>query len=288
MKHFAVLLTLATVLTGCAATGEPPTTAAPPSPAVSLPPEHPGPGGHDLALLHGGVRRDYRLHAPPGWTPGTVLPLVLVFHGQPGTGADAERISRMTPVADAKGFLVAYPQGFGERWNTSASGGADDVGFVAALLDHLSRDWGADPKRTYAAGFSNGAAFTYRLARDLPGRFGALAPVSGRIETERDAAPPLATPVSLLTFQGSVDRFAGSWPGTNNLWRRLAACGEPAVRTLNGPHGKAHRYTAACAGGTEHVVYSVIDMGHDWPVGGDHPVDADTLIWDFFTHHPLP
>ncbi|MDI1461886.1 PHB depolymerase family esterase [Catellatospora sp. KI3] len=286
MKQFAVLLTLATVLTGCAATGTPP--AAAPSPAVSLPPEQPGPGDHDLALMHGGVRRDYRLHAPPGWTPGTALPLVLVFHGQPGKSTDAERTSRMSPLADTKGFLVAYPQGFGDRWNTSRTGGADDVGFIGALLDHLVKEWGADPKRTYAAGFSNGAAFTYRLARDLPGRFGALAPVSGRNETEPDGAGPLAAPVSLLTFQGSTDRFAGSWPGTNNQWRRLAACGEPAVQTLTGPHGKAHRYTASCGNGTEHVVYSVIGMGHEWPDGGAHPVDANTLIWAFFTAHPQP
>ena len=51
-----------------------------------------------------------------------------------------------------------------QLWNlggastASATGNSDDIGFVRAILDDLPKYLSFDPRRVYAAGFSNGAA----------------------------------------------------------------------------------------------------------------------------------
>ena len=60
-----------------------------------------------------------------------------------------------------------------------------------------------DPVRVFATGISNGAMFSTVLACALPGRFAAIAPVSGVNAT---AACRAGTPrVSVLAFHGTAD-----------------------------------------------------------------------------------
>jgi polyhydroxybutyrate depolymerase len=291
VKRVFALLGIATVLTACSSPAPTP-PAASPSPVISLPPDQPGPGDHSLAIVHGGVKRDYTLHAPPGYRPGTPSPLVLVLHGQPGNSAGAAGQSGMNPLADKGGFLVAYPQGQGGRWDSGTAGdpASGDVGFVAALVDHLASTWGADRKRTYVAGFSAGAAFSYRLARELPGRFAAIAPVSGRMDTVAAWTTPLGTanPVSVVTFQGGQDMLSPAWSSTNQSWREAAGCAAPVVTPIANARGRAERRVSTCANGGEHVVYALPTMAHEWPNAREHPVDASTLIADYFVKHSLP
>ncbi|GIF95926.1 alpha/beta hydrolase family esterase [Catellatospora citrea] len=290
MKRVLALLGIVTVLTACSPAA--PTPPAPsPSPALSLPPDQPGPGDHTLAIGHGGVKRDYALHAPPGFQPGQSLPLVLVLHGQPGNSAGAAGQSGMSAIADKAGFLVAYPQGQGGTWTPGTAGDptSGDVGFVAALVDHLVSTWHADRKRVYVAGFSAGAAFSYRLARELPGRFAAIAPVSGRMDTVAAWTGPLGTanPVSVVTFQGGQDMLSPAWSTTNQSWREAAQCAQPVVTPLANARGRAERSVSTCANGGEHVVYGLPTMAHEWPNSREHPVDASTLIAEFFARHSL-
>lgn len=287
MKRLIALAGIVTVLTACGST-----TAAPPAPApspvLSLPAERPGPGDHTLAMVHDGVRRDYTLHAPSAYRPG--LPLVLVLHGYGSDSAGAIRQSGMNAVADRAGFLAVYPQGLGGAWDPGAGGpSGGDVGFLAALADHLVRVWGADRSRVYAAGFSAGAAFTYRLARELPGRFAAIAPVSGRMDNVPAWRTPLGAgnPVSVVTFQGGRDQMAGSWNGTNEAWSAAGGCGTPRATTVRNARGTAERREASCANGAEHVVYAIPTMAHEWPNATEHPVAGSDLMWEFFSRHRL-
>lgn len=254
------------LLAGCSGTGQP--TAVPPSSAApTLPPENPAPGDHDLALLDAeGTTRRFTVHAPPGYDPasGKKYPLVLAFHGQPGTAAEMVALSKLNPVADAAGFLVVYPDGI------------RDVTTVMALLDRLMAKWAIDPQRVHATGFSRGAAFTYELAEKHPQRFGSVAPVSG----SGGEVKPLAAPVALLTFQGELDRLRSAFTITNSTWSKAAGCAGEQVRTITMENGPTHIYTSQCRGGTEHVVYSLTKMSHEWPA------DAGRLMLEFFTKHP--
>ena len=266
-RAWMMLLTLAAVTgtgTGCAATDEP--TSPMPTIEATLPPENPAPGDHALAFLPPeGAALEFLLHAPPGYAPGKTYPLVLAFHGSEAPDTLPGR-TKLNEVADANGFLVAYPKEF------------PDTGAVAALLDHLIPKWGVDAKRVHATGFSRGATFTYDVAEKLADRIASVAPVSG----SNPDGPPPSRPISLITFQGGADRLSQAWTGTNANWDRAVGCGNEQVRTITMEGGPTHIYTTTCPGGVEHVVYSVARMSHIWPA------DASKLIWEFFHKHPLP
>ncbi len=79
---------------------------------------------------------------------------------------------------------------------------ADDVRFLSALIDALSAEFHIDPSRIFVTGFANGAAMTYRLACERPGKIAAIAPVGGglaeRLMRDRAAAAtrPMRAPDS--------------------------------------------------------------------------------------------
>lgn len=251
-----LLLVLTASCSGSAAT----------TPESTLPPENPGPGDQSTAFLdETGAVREYLVHAPATYTPEKTYPLVLVFHGSPGTPGQIAELSGMNDVADANDFLVVYPQSM------------FDTATVAALLDHLVPTWNVDPKRIHAAGFSRGGTLVYQLASAMPERFGSVAPVSA----SRNGTITLSHPLSLITFQGGRDRLQVAWRTLNAAWDAAAGCSDGSVTTTSMPDGGPTDVSSkTCASGTEHVVYSVSGLGHTWPAG------ASQIIWAFFSEHP--
>lgn len=278
---------------------------------------------HASTLEVGGVTRSYLLHAPPA-ADARPRALVVVFHGGGGDGRNALEQGRWIDKARAEGFIVVAPEGTTEHparapsallnprtWNSGGSTGTpaqrrgvDDVGFVRALLDELSKQHAIDPARIYATGLSNGGAMAFRAGIELSDRIAAIAPVANAL-----LAPPqpLQRPVSLLMIWGSADplnpidggtvrRSMGAMqrPSAHEslqVWRRLLHCPgdaaierESAALTLH-----AHR---GCDGGATAQLLVVEGLGHQWPGGriylravagpGSDAVDATDRIWRFF------
>jgi polyhydroxybutyrate depolymerase len=264
MRRALVLVLLA--LTASCSAGSPTPATGPDTSTVSLPPENPRPGDQDTAFLDSeGHVQKYFVHAPPSYTPDRKYPLVLVFHGQPGDPAEMIEKTKMNDLADANDFLVVYPR---VMWLTET---------VSDLLDHLGPKWNVDPKRVHATGFSRGGGLVYQLATEMPERFGSVAPVSAASST---GPVRLSQPLSLITFQGTNDR--APWIGTNTAWDEGVGCSDEKVTTLTLEKYPTDVSSKTCAGGTEHVVYTLNGMGHFWPAG------ASELIWAFFAKHPLP
>jgi polyhydroxybutyrate depolymerase len=57
--------------------------------------------------------------------------------------------------------------------------GADDIGFMTALIDELTSVYSIDPTKIYLAGMSNGGMMTHRLAIALSDRIAAIGTVVG-------------------------------------------------------------------------------------------------------------
>ena len=55
----------------------------------------------------------------------------------------------------------------------------DDVGYIAALVDHLSAELCIDTDRVFASGYSNGGMFAHRLGCALGDRLAAVAQLRG-------------------------------------------------------------------------------------------------------------
>ena len=131
------------------------------------------------SIVVGSLTRNYLLHVPKSSRAGRRTPLVLVFHGGGGHDWNMPGFTHFDELADEQGFIVAYPDSFNKNWNdTRGLSPADDVGFIRALIDEVSRSHPVDPHRIYATGISNGGFFSNRLACDLADRIAAIASVA--------------------------------------------------------------------------------------------------------------
>ena len=265
-----------------------------------------------------GVRRSYLLHLPASRRPGEPMPLLLVFHGGGGTASNIAEHTGLTPAATPRGYAVVYPDGLNGHWSDgrAARAGADDVGFVQLLLDSLRRELPVDSRRMFATGISNGAGMALRLACDLPGTFAAIAPVAGALPAELENRCAAAAPVSLLMFQGTLDRLMPYDGGdlslrrgrilpattTANLFARVDGCdGEPVVAAEpdTATDGTRVRRSSSpgCRDGRDVVLFTIEGGGHTWPGGPpvgrsvgrvSRDLDATRVMLDFFDRHPQP
>jgi poly(3-hydroxybutyrate) depolymerase len=155
------------------------------------------PGITEDTLHFGGLDRDYELSIPRRYDGRRPAPLVVNLHGFGGTGPAQDHLTDMPAQAGKRGYVVVAPDGGPLKiplnivvpgggnvglyegmpfWNIFSPGvvdfgppdgqnlgidssavGADDVGFVAQLLDTLSSQLCLDANRIYVTGMSNGA-----------------------------------------------------------------------------------------------------------------------------------
>ncbi|MGO8950433.1 MAG: alpha/beta hydrolase family esterase [Ktedonobacterales bacterium] len=257
-----------------------------------------------------GLRREYRLHMPAGYTPGQKVPLVLLFHGHNATAAVFERITGFSKLADDRTFIAVYPQGRvgpdgRTGWNTSRRKDpkVDDQLFVSDLLTQLQAELCVDSQRIYAAGFSNGGGFTAVLACDFANRIAAFASVSGEYYPQPNGCAP-ARPVPLIDIHGTADRivpYRGSrrlrYPAVSTWLQEWAArngcTASPNIFYQQGAiTGQAW---ARCAGNSALVQYIIAGGTHVWPGSSfqralrspDKQLNATAVIWSFFDGRTL-
>jgi polyhydroxybutyrate depolymerase len=280
------------------------------------------PGSTTLSLKVGGFTRTVIMHVPKNSNGTTPLALVLNLHGSGSTAASQVKFTKMNLTANEDEFIVAYPQalipeGAGFDWNIPGQplvGGrsipaksANDLTFLTSLVAIIESKYCVNPKEIYATGFSGGARMTSQLACDDSGLFAAVAPVSG-LRRPKPCATTRAVPV--ISFHGSadhVDPFNGNgqeyWTYSVTTaakdWSTQDHCASVAHSApVNGV--KVTTYST-CSNGAEVELYEIVGEGHEWPGGPTLPstltsllgpqsslVNANNLMWSFFTAHQLP
>jgi polyhydroxybutyrate depolymerase len=278
-------------------------------------------GDYEREINMGGKRRRYELHVPPLYNRNKPMPVILNFHGGGGRGATARLESRMDLKADQAGFIAVYPDGTGvldERfltWNAGSCCGyamdnkVDDVGFIRALLDDLSKIFNIDQERIYATGLSNGGMMCYRLACELSDRIAAIAPIGGVLGLD-DCAPK--RPISIMHFHGTSDNnspYQGgvgkqsvsktnfrSVPNNIEWWVRRNGAKDTPVEKLQRNDVTIVTYRAKDE--TEVILVTIYGGGHTWPGGRrmvkksrvgaiSESTSANDMMWEFFKRHPL-
>lgn len=259
----------------------------------------PAGGNYEIALARPGGERSFIVHLPPDYETRAPLPLLFAFHGGGGNAAGFQKYAGLDARADARGFVVVYPNGSGRfakhllTWNAgdccayAQEHDVDDVGFALGILADLSRDLPLDPTRVYATGHSNGGMMAYRLAADAATRIAAIVPVAGADMT-RSFAP--AAPVAVLDVHSVDDPRAlyagGLGPGNplngKRIEHRAVEAGLARWRARNGCTGPLHetdsrlldRHTAVlidwapCSSGYDVAHWKLTVAGHGWPGGG--------------------
>jgi polyhydroxybutyrate depolymerase len=251
----------------------------------------------------GGVERRYLVHVPPapGRRPDA---LIIVLHGGGGTPAGIAAHTRFDRLADGGRFVVAYPAARNGRWLDGRPGSeaGDDVAFLRALADTLRRRHGIPAERVFAAGISNGAMMSYRLACESPGAVGAIGVIAGGMAAgiEKGCGGTSALPV--VAFHGTEDRLVPFSGGRGVLgisaslapWLARARCSAPGPDSLTDQVRDdtvvEHVVYTGCAVPVE--LYTIRGGGHTWPGGPrvrarilgrtTREVSATALLWRFF------
>jgi polyhydroxybutyrate depolymerase len=232
----------------------------------------------------GGMERMYYLHVPAGLDPSRPAPLVLAFHGGGGDAASFAGRSGLSRMADREGFIVAYPQGVKNSWNTQGSpavgyssrNGVDDVAFTRAMISRISADHAVNSSRVFAVGMSAGGMMAYTLACDMPNQIAAIAVVAGTLTDESCAG---VTGVSLLHIHGTNDQNVPLDGGTGTMSAKRASyppvmagismfaqrnqCA--ATGSISTPAQDTTCDVRACAGGESVTFCKVAPGGHAWP-----------------------
>ncbi|HEX4887688.1 MAG TPA: alpha/beta fold hydrolase [Luteibaculaceae bacterium] len=248
------------------------------------------------SILHQGYQRKFMVHLPDNYQPGVALPLVISLHGGSGNMVNAQGFSRLNPVADKNGFIVAWPQGIGSAppgfsWadgrNTSADQmGIDDVGFIHALIDTLKVRFQLDTQRIYACGFSNGGFMVQRLACETPERFAAMASLGSSMDTVRFQTCLPSKPVPMAFFNGTsdpampyeggvmqnpqvlpvvpVDSVVQRWVKHNSCQQAEPVVMIPDSLAADESTAEFYRYTQ-CDCAADVWFYKLINGGHTWP-----------------------
>jgi polyhydroxybutyrate depolymerase len=279
------------------------------------------PGLSNQSIMSGGQRRTVLAYYPRGHRPGKPIPLLLDLHGSGGTPTQQLDSTGITGTAEKRDFAVVAPQGGirytlgrtkGFAWNIpgvplldghpAPKDAPDDVQFLRDTVATMSKLVCADSRRVYVTGFSGGARMTSLLGCEMSDRIAAIAPVSG-LRFPADCRP--GRPVPVISFHGTADavnQYNGgkspywnySVPAAAQRWAREDHCAaaprQHQVRSLV----NASTY-AGCRGGAQVELLTITNGRHAWPGtpgstahGAPTPrIDANDLIWSFFSEHPL-
>lgn len=182
------------------------------------------PTGESLLLVDvDGVRRSFLIYVPAGVEQPRAV--VVVLHGGGGEGIGVAEVgkhplSAFRTVADREGFVVVYPEGLPAndlkgllgwvdcRADNTVSSGADDIGFLAAVVASVGDVYGLPPSSMFMVGGSNGAQMVQTFAFHHPELLGAVASSSGSLPVNPLPGPCSdgpSQPISILLIHGTAD-----------------------------------------------------------------------------------
>lgn len=212
--------------------------------------------------------------------------------------------AEMEQLADTHNFIFAVPQGLGflAGWNIGLSfgGNADDVNFISRLIDQLMIDYNINNKKIYAAGFSNGGFFSYRLACELSDKIAAIASVAGSMnpnwirQNNPSCNPTHQMPILQIT--GTTDNVIPITGGNGGLplsnvfeyWTEFNNTRQsPQITNIN-----SNTERNVYSNGTNGAVVEFIRIkgrGHEWPKIKNAGLreNASIRIWDFFSKYDI-
>jgi poly(3-hydroxybutyrate) depolymerase len=268
-----------------------------------------GPGGYELSMeTSDGLERAFYLYLPDGYVhgSGTLHPLVAMFHGFGGNAYDFAAMLAGTGLQDLADdedkifvFLEANPGSSVHLpgvWDTTALV-RDDVLFTDEVLELLIDGLDVDEERVYAGGHSLGGRFVHELGSRIPGRFRAIADISGFYSSTglfgAPAPPAVGTllPVlivhsgddPLVPFAGGVGFLGYNYDAaqfTYDTWYTNNGCTRQ-THVINGIAYSTTR-TKCDPSRTEPMIelIAIPAVGHAWPEGA--PYDASSEMLAFF------
>lgn len=251
--------------------------------------------------------RTFHGYVPSSYRPGTPVPLLVALHGCAEYFGDLEGLSRFTELAEARGFIVVYPEQSvlanpGKCWNwfleTNQHRGVGEPSIIAGITSWVRSRYTVDARRIFVSGPSAGGVLANIMAVTYPDVFAAAGVLAGceySCDVTRQASPQTqgdkayaemgsrARPVPVVIFQGTADpvvppetaeRVLRQWVRTDDLAGDGVADGDiDAVADIvvpgQVPGGRSYtRSVYLDADGRDLIETVIIDgAGHAWPGG---------------------
>jgi poly(3-hydroxybutyrate) depolymerase len=235
---------------------------------------------------------------------GAKIPVVFSLHGRKGSARWQAMMTQWHKVAEAKGFLMIYPQGPLATWDCSLSKDPaainPDVQYFLELLTYLKTKYAIDPTRVYLNGTSMGSFFANVIGVQYPAIFAALAPCySGHLSTDQYTNyaqyPTMRVDIPMPVWQcHGGDEPASAFPGNQEaarkFWRETvnhyaaAATEDAAVptRTEIRTDTAGRKVINIFEGGLADYRWQVTDyVPHFWNL----PDQAEQMWDDMFSHY---
>lgn len=258
--------------------------------------------------------RAYKLYVPAG-APDAARPLVVMLHGCTQSADDFAAGTRMNRLADEHGFLVVYPEqaahaNASKCWSwfkpQDQARDAGEPSLIAGIVREVVARHGTDPRRTFVAGLSAGAAMAvvlgetypelfagvgahsglpYGSAHDIPSAMAAMKGGRSGLPGLRnlpgagaDGAKTATQPVPIIVFHGDRDHTVQQVNGAQIVKQAkdayLAQAGQDALvaSTQGGQTPRGRRYSrtlfARPDGEPQIESWTLHGAGHAWS-GGD-------------------
>lgn len=247
----------------------------------------------DVNITIGGETRNYQLYVPDNYQAN--CPLVLSLHGANGHSYDKSPFA--TGVADAKGCIVAYPQGkvtafpigFGGSTTGWTASGEDnfDVEFLKAVIEDVASKYTIDRKRIYCCGFSNGGMMTYAMSNVCSDIIAAFASISGYPINEFHLRHTGSRPVPFLHIHGKADNFVPYEKVPTIVDEMVARLGANPVPVKTTGNNYTKSVYQAGEGSFPYLFYEIDGMGHDPSTNNTEDVNSALTMWNYFSQYTL-
>jgi len=254
--------------------------------------------------------RSYKYKVPKYYDATKPTPVVVMLHGLSASGELNELVLRLSPLADSRTFLYAYPDGtknpLGLRfWNATDGccnffgSDVDDVGYLTAVIDDLASHYNVDAKRVFLVGHSNGGYMAHRMACDRSAKIAGIVSLAGAQWIDASKCRPTGK-VSVLQVHGTMDTNVayGGTPLTPSahetvaIWGNRNACLGSLTNSgrrldiearLPGAETKVEAYSGCATEGAVEL-WTLEGGGHIPAFNSQWP----GAIYDFLMAHPKP
>jgi polyhydroxybutyrate depolymerase len=238
-----------------------------------------------INFLHQERNRFATIHYPTNVQGDQPIPLLLAFHGAGGTGSGFQKQSGLNGLADRFGFIVAYPNATGINWAEGCGcirpdlDGVDDVGFMAALIDHIAEERPVDLTRVFGFGYSQGGIFAHHLACEKSPLFAGMATFAGPMSRVVSQSCHAESPIDMLFIHGTDDEvlpFIGyenglatllSAPASLEFWRDINGCAKTftSENIVRGSERLTVHSARSCDADARVQLVEWLGGSHTWP-----------------------
>ncbi|GGF14164.1 hydrolase [Halobacillus andaensis] len=254
---------------------------------------------------------------------GGLIPLVFCFHGAGSSARHHMGLTHFHELSEEENACFVFPEALqldsedpmskqfneGRHKNAAYQHEVDDVGFVMRMIDYFRSLTTIDEERIYVTGFSNGSAFSIKMAIEYPELFAGVGGVAGPAVKEVAEKASWAESMPLIFFMGEDDPVV-PYDGKEDpgfLIDQLLSAEQTVMlfaRSLPFPVEEeiakdgsiTRRRFYSRDHSNEVVFYSMKDTGHTWPGGPVkqenwqagkvcRELNATNVMWEFLKKH---